>query len=77
MKTKSSKTLILVVLLVVFFLNYPWLSLFSESRLIAGFPVFYLYLFTTWFIFIMAIWMLTEKRKDPKPEISEEPNDEA
>ncbi len=67
MKTRSSKILVLFVLLALFFLNYPWLSLFSVGQLSMGIPVFYLYLFGFWLLIIIVISLLTEARADSPP----------
>lgn len=67
MKTVSSKILILFVFFALFFLNYPWLSMFSVEYLFAGVPVLYLYLFVVWLVTIVAIAVLTEMRKEPIP----------
>ncbi len=46
--------------------NYPLLALFSKIALWYGIPVLYMYLFTVWFIFILIIAIVTERKKLPK-----------
>ena len=47
-------------------LNYPLLALFSKISLWYGIPVLYLYLFAVWFLFIVLIAIVTERKKLPK-----------
>ncbi len=43
-------------------LNYPLLFLFSSADLLFGIPVFYLYLFLTWAIFIALAALVLEAK---------------
>ena len=47
-------------------LNYPLLALFSKIALWYGIPVLYLYLFILWFLFIVCIAVITERKKLPR-----------
>jgi len=47
-------------------LNYPLLALFSKKVLWFGIPALYLYLFVLWFLFIVFIAVVTERKKLPK-----------
>lgn len=46
-------------------LNYPLLSLFNKPILWFGIPVFYLYLFMFWALFIGLAAAVMEKRQPP------------
>ena len=47
-------------------INYPLLAPFSKISLFWGIPVLYLYLFGLWFLFIIFIAIVTERKKLPK-----------
>jgi predicted permease len=47
-------------------INYPLLALFSKKSLWFGIPALYLYLFFLWFLFILLIAIVTERKKLPK-----------
>jgi hypothetical protein len=47
-------------------INYPLLALFSKTALWFGYPVLYFYLFVVWFLFIILIAIVTERKKLPK-----------
>ena len=44
--------------------NYPILSLFASEGLLAGIPVLYVYVFTTWALLI-ALMAVVVERRDP------------
>jgi len=47
--------LIALVCIGILFVNYPFLSLFSNAKPVLGVPLTYLYLFVGWAIFIVSI----------------------
>ena len=47
-------------------LNYPLLALFSKTVLWFGIPLLYLYLFVFWFVFIVFIAFVAERKKMPR-----------
>lgn len=47
-------------------LNYPLLALFSKITLWFGIPLLYLYLFGLWILYIIAIAIVTERKKMPR-----------
>jgi predicted permease len=47
-------------------LNYPLLALFSKIALWYGIPMLYMYIFTVWFVFILIIAIVTERKKLPR-----------
>lgn len=53
--------LVALVLAGAIALNYPLLYVFSGERLLFGIPTLYLYLFTTWAIFIGVVALIMER----------------
>jgi hypothetical protein len=66
MMTKRKASLIVLALVGLLVLNYPWLSLFSTGGLFFGFPVLYLYLFLVWGAFIFLVGLLIETNEEPQ-----------
>jgi hypothetical protein len=69
MMTKRNASLIVLVLVGILALNYPWLSLFSTGGLFFGIPVLYLYLFLVWgaFIFLVGLLIETNEKSEERP----------
>ena len=64
--TKRNERIIVLALVGVLVLNYPWLSLFSTGGLLLGIPVLYLYLFVVWGAFIFLVGLLIETNEEPE-----------
>jgi hypothetical protein len=47
-------------------LNYPLLTLFSKRVFVFGIPLLYFYLFALWFLFILFIGLVVERKKMTK-----------
>jgi len=47
-------------------LNYPLLALFSKNVLWFNIPLLYIFLFSFWFLFIIFIAFVTERKKLPR-----------
>ncbi len=63
---RQNESLIVILIIGVIALNYPFLTLFSKVKLVFGLPVLYLYLFTVWFIFIGCVAAILERRSSQK-----------
>lgn len=57
-KLKSGRLVAIFLTGLVLF-NYPLLSLFNLDSLYMGIPLFYIYLFTAWFIVILLTSWIT------------------
>jgi hypothetical protein len=64
---KHQKLILLSILLLVL-LSYPFISIANKSTLIFGFPVLYLYIFIVWFITIVILFRLTDHNKKQNDE---------
>ncbi|HPH86039.1 MAG TPA: hypothetical protein PLC48_11300 [Ferruginibacter sp.] len=69
-KNHTKHTLVLIGILLLLVSTYPMLSVANKSKLVAGFPVLYLYLFTVWLVFIILLYRIT-RRKPPQPKRNE------
>ncbi len=47
-------------LLGLLFFNFPILSLFDQATLIFGIPVFFLYLFSVWLLFVLLLFVISQ-----------------
>jgi hypothetical protein len=72
MRTQMQRNERIVVLTIVgmLALNYPWLSLFSKDVLMLGIPLLFLYLFGFWAVFIVLARLIIESGNFKKTEIS-------
>lgn len=64
---KQNKQLIqlfLLGILAFFLLNFPFLSLSNNSKLIFGFPQLFVYVFAVWFLLIVAVFLILRKKGD-------------
>ncbi len=68
--TKRNERIIVLALVGMLGLNYPWLSLFSTGGLLLGIPVLYLYLFLVWGAFILLVGLLIETNEEPEERTS-------
>ncbi len=63
--------LLALVLSGVIALNYPLLPLFHQTTLLFGIPVFYLYLFLAWGLFILLTALIMEHKATSIPNSEE------
>ena len=54
----SSQRLILIFIGGCLLLNYPLLSIFSRSQLMAGIPLLFFYVFASWLLLIFLSWLV-------------------
>jgi hypothetical protein len=59
MQNRATK-LIGLSILGLFLFNFPILGIFKKLSWLGGIPTAFLYLFTTWLMFITLIWFLVE-----------------
>jgi hypothetical protein len=59
-KNRSAK-LSVVSLLFLLLLNYPFLSIANQSKMLMGIPVLFVYLFACWVIFIFIIYRIANR----------------
>ena len=59
----TAQRLIVLFLLGVLLLNYPFLLLFSLPTRVLGVPLLYLYLFGTWGLLIGLMALVVERRE--------------
>ncbi len=57
-KNITSQRLILIFIGGCLLLNYPLLSIFSRSQLMAGIPLLFFYVFATWLLLIFLSWLV-------------------
>ena len=57
----KNKRLTGLFLLGILLFNYPIISLFNLDTMLLGFPLLYLYLFSTWGFLILLIVIIMEK----------------
>jgi len=63
---KKNQRLLALFAFGVLGLNYPLLALFSKKVLWFSIPLLYIYLFSFWFVFIIFIAVVTERKKMPR-----------
>ena len=63
---KKIQRLLVLFAFGVLALNYPLLALFSKNVLWFGIPSLYIYLFSFWFVFIILIAFVAERKKMPR-----------
>ena len=63
-ENKKYKRLIALFLLGLVLLNYPILSLLNIDIRLFGFPLLYLYIFSTWGLLIFLSALATSRSKD-------------
>jgi hypothetical protein len=59
-KNRSAK-LSVVSLLFLVLLNYPFLSIANQPKMLFGIPVLFVYLFVCWVLFIFIIYRIVNK----------------
>lgn len=59
---KHHERLVVLFILGVLVLNYPILYLFGSNAMWLGIPALYLYLFACWFVLIVLLAVLVERR---------------
>ncbi|HAN65371.1 MAG TPA: hypothetical protein DCQ34_03420 [Chitinophagaceae bacterium] len=64
-RIKKQRFAALAVLLLVLF-SYPLLSIADKNRMLAGFPMLYLYIFLAWAIGIYLLYRAAEKDNGKK-----------
>lgn len=64
-RIKKQRFAALAVLLLVLF-SYPLLSIADKNRMLAGFPILYLYIFLAWSIGIYLLYRAGEKKEGKK-----------
>jgi hypothetical protein len=64
MKSSKASLLPFATATVMLLLNYPWLSLYSSNKLVAGMPPLFIYLFVLWLGFIITVWLLIRSDND-------------
>lgn len=62
-KNITSQRLILILIGGCLLLNYPLLSIFSRSQLMAGIPLLFFYVFATWLLLILLTALVLRKGK--------------
>jgi hypothetical protein len=67
---KRNERIVVLAIVGMLALNYPWLSLFSRSVLVFGIPLLYLYLFGLWALLILLAGLIIESEKEEKTETS-------
>ena len=60
---KRNERIVVLAIVGILALNYPWLSLFSNTVLVFGIPLLYLYLFGLWFILILLAGLIIESEE--------------
>ena len=49
-------------------MNYPLLSLFNLPRLLWGFPILYIYIFSAWLLLIiLVVWITSSSNRLKEP----------
>ncbi len=66
-KMRNEK-LILFALLIIVLLSYPLIAIVNKPILLMGIPILYLYIFFVWFIIVVIIKSLTDKKNKIKDE---------
>ncbi len=61
-RTITSQRLILIFIGGCLLLNYPLLSIFNRSRLIAGIPVLFFYVFAAWLLLILLTALVLRRK---------------
>ena len=63
---KRNERIVVLAIVGMLALNYPWLSLFSKNILVFGIPLLYLYLFGLWALLILLAGLIIEadEKKD-------------
>ncbi|MDT8335091.1 MAG: hypothetical protein RQ753_05295 [Desulfurivibrionaceae bacterium] len=64
-RKRINERLIGLVCLGIIALNYPFLDLFSKNRFLFGVPLLYLYIFSLWLLFILALGLVIRRRRPP------------
>ena len=59
-KPKRQKLILLSILLLLL-LSYPFITVANKMQLVGGFPVLYLYIFGVWIAAIIAMYLVTDK----------------
>jgi hypothetical protein len=59
---KRQKLILLSILLLVL-LSYPFISIANKIELAGGFPVLYLYIFLVWLITIIVLYLLADQKQ--------------
>lgn len=63
-----NEKLILFALLIIVLLSYPLIAIVNKPILLMGIPILYLYIFFVWFIIVVIIKSLTDKKNKIKDE---------
>ncbi len=68
MKKKGFKTdgLIGIFFLGCAFFSYPILTVFNVKKMLFGFPLLYLYVFSVWFVIIILIYSFARRQEKSK-----------
>ena len=67
---KRNERIVVLAIVGILALNYPWLSLFSRSVLVFGIPLLYLYLFSLWALLILLAGLIIESEGQEEIETS-------
>jgi hypothetical protein len=63
-KQKEQKLFFISVLFLMLF-SFPFIKMANKEVFIAGFPLFYLYLFFVWFLAIIISLLIADSKKRP------------
>lgn len=61
MKKRHEQKLVILSMLILIALNIPLLLLFDSSKPLFGFPVVYIYIFSTWLFSIAITYLIIKK----------------
>ncbi|UJH67071.1 hypothetical protein [Allomuricauda sp. SCSIO 65647] len=61
MKKRHQQKLVVMALVLFFLWNVPFVSLFDSDFQVFGFPVFYVFIFLSWSIAIIASYIILRK----------------
>lgn len=68
MRQQSREYIVILFIVGLLALNYPFLELFNRSWMPFGIPVLYLYLYMTWLVLIILLIVVVERSAVPEPE---------
>ena len=73
-KKKRNERIVVIAMVSMLALNYPWLSLFSRNILVFGIPLLYLYLFGLWALLILLVGLIIESEEVEEQETETSPS---
>jgi len=61
MKKRHQQKLILVSIVLFFLWNVPFVTIFDGDAHVFGFPIFYVFIFLSWFLSIVLAYIILKK----------------